>query len=431
MVANPNTLYLQEIPKSHPHKVVQFVPHQDDNISQQDLALLLAAMTQSLLTDVSKVVQLLSTQQEANATASQDNVSLASYREQQAAQAEQAYQSQLNAQKNPPWWQTLLNIVVKYVLPLVMCVVAALVFGPAAGVVALVVLAATTIPIKDGKSLVGLASAAIAKGLSEDFGWSAGVTELVEGIVNVVMATVLAVVGGGVSSAFAIGEAAETAVSEAVEDGASSAESSVADDAGGGSNFRMNAAKTIGLTTFASVTGGTNAWYDIAYGAFQIVDTDSKDQEKGKEIATWINIIMNVVISLVSLKVSFSSITENIPGAAGSSTIMKLLGSQNVLTIQKCLSSFSLVAMGSQAGSTTNQGFQEKHLKELEATVTEAMADLKFIEGVDQIASQNSNSVNSTLKTTLEHYKTMLSNPVNYASVEFEAAKEMQQCNKA
>jgi hypothetical protein len=215
-----------------------------EGISQQELAVLLANMTQTLLEDVAKLTDISAKEQQLSAEASQDWVSVAKSNFDQTQASEKAYQASLEAQKNPPWWQQLVNVMVKYVLPIVMCAVAGLAFGPAALVITAAVILATTIPVKDGKSLVGLASSAIAQGVASATGMSPAAEEVTEGVINVTFAVVLAVVGGGAASAFAVEaavetaatEEAETAVGEAVENGSSS-----------------NAGKLVGFNSFATV----------------------------------------------------------------------------------------------------------------------------------------------------------------------------------
>jgi hypothetical protein len=410
MVANPNTLYLQELPR--PSNIVQLTPLPQDGISQQALMLLLAMMTQTLLDDVSKMSGMQASHAQHLAETAQDWVGAAQSQLEQTKQAEQAYQQALDAQKNPPWWQQLIDILVKYVLPAVIVLVAGIAFGPVAAAATLAVILATTVPVKDGKSLVGLAASAIAQALSKACGLNAGETEIAEGVTNVVLAVVLAVASGGASAAFAVEEGAATAVEEAVaeeaEEGASTASS--------------GAAKMVGLGTFATVTGNTNAWYDIAFGTWQVADTNSKDQDTGKIVASIINTIITLVLSFASLKIGGSALAAS----DETSTLAEWLGPHNLLKFQKIMNLLVGGTLVAKAGSLVNQGFQVKQLRDLQAEMTESKALLKLIEGFDQMASQSSTSMNATLKSTLQHFTTMLSRDPNYALVEFTAAREMQ-----
>lgn len=383
-------------------------PVQDAPISQQELANILAAMTQTLLEDVSKIAGLLAEDQQKSAEVAQDWVGVAKSNFDETKAAEKAYEDALNAQKNPPWWQQLINIVVKYVLPAVMCVIAGLAFGPAAFVITAAVILATTIPVKDGKSLVGLASSAIAKGLGSAFNLSPAAQEVAEGVINVTFAVVLAIAGGGAASACAAEAATEAAVAEEAENVVSS-----------------GASKLVGFNTFVTVTGNTNSWYDVAYGSFQVADSNSGDQEKGKLIATAISMVMNIIFAIASCGVGASSLSST------SGSVSEFFESQNLVKVQKFLNNFVFVALTAKSGSSVGQAFALKDLSNLKSEMTNLQAGLKFVEGYGQLAEQNSDQVNKALKSTLTHYDTMIGNSPNYAELLFTAAKEMQRCNRA
>lgn len=377
-------------------KIIHLTPLKESqgNISPQDLVMLLAAMTQVLLTDMSKTAEALAQQAEANAQVSQLEVGAANTQSQEAL----ADQQKLQAEQNQTVWQQIANICTKYVLPALMCVAAAAIFGPAAGLIAGAIFLATAVPIHDGKSLVSLASSGIAEGLGKDFGWSPGVIQLVQGVLNVAIAVGLAVIGGAAASAGTVGEAVEESAVE--------------------STLQTNAGRFTAFNAFSSTTANTNSWYDISFGIGQLVDKNSKDQDTIKNAAQIISTILNVVVALASMKGTYSAFSEGIALSSGGS-----------MMIQKALTSVGYVTTGASASSTIAEGVQNQSLEDLTATITQKMGSLNFIEGVDHISSQNSNSVNAALKNALSQYATMLGNNPNYASVDLTEAKELSICN--
>ncbi len=420
MVANPNTLYLQECPKPYSGKIVHLTPLKETqgSISPEDLATLLAAMTQELLIDMSKTVQALAQQEEANAQASQLNVGAAQ------SQAEQAVsdQQKLQAEEHQTIWQQIANAFIKYVLPALMCIVAAVIFGPAAGIIAGAIFLATAVPIKDGKSLVALASSGIADSLSKDCGWSAGTTQLVQGVLNVVIAVGLAVVSGGAASTCTAGEAVAEVATTVEETVTTTIEESAASTLENGSQtvskLQTSAGRFTAVNAFSSTTSNTSSWNDIAFGIWQLVDKNPSDQDKGKEIAQIINTVMNVITAFASIGVTSNAFSQGLKASGTISTM-----------IQKGFTAAGYVTNLAVGGSVIAEGVQNQSLEDLTAEVTQKMGQLHYIEGVDHIASQNSTNLNTALKNALAHYDTMLGNNPNYASVELTEAKMLSVCN--
>lgn len=414
MVAQHQFLYLHEIPQERSGKVVQLMPENGD-ITPQQLAAILAAMTQTLLTDMSKLVEFLAEQQDISAQASQLDVSAAKAVQSQEEAAQKAYLQKLQEEENPPWWKKLLNVLTQYVLPIILCAVSAVIFGPAAGIISAIVFLATAVPVKDQQSLVGVISSSIAGAIGKACGWSAGTIEIVQGVLNVAMAVILAVVTGGAASSACAEEAVVETASSEVETAESSAST--------------NAGKFVGVNTFSSVTANTNSWYDIAFGSWQITHSSQDDQEKGKLIATIFGIVMNLMVVIVSLKVSWSSATEVNENGTTLSSFEKALGSSNSTRILKVLNYISQGITGANVGASIDQAFEIQEMASLNAEITKQRGLLQLFEGLVQISSETSSAVGTNLKTRLSEYDTMLGNNPNYASVEFTAAKEMAICN--
>jgi hypothetical protein len=318
----------------------------------------------------------------------------------------------LQEEEHPPWWKQLVDIITKYVAPILMCIVAGVIFGPAAGVISAMIFLATSVPVKDQQSLVSLMTSGIVNGLAKDFGWSAGVTAIVQGVFNVVVAVILAYATGGAASS----AVAEEALANAADSTLESAESTVANNAG----------KFMAFNTFSSVTASTNCWYDIAFGSWQM-QNGQNDQDKGELIATVFNAVMTFITTIASLgacgKISFDTIQE------GATNITESLGKASTTTILKVLNTMNNCAVAAKVGSSVDQAFESQETAALNSEITKQRGQIQLWEGFTQISSGTSGATQTDLKNHLSEYDTMLGKNENYASVEFTVAKEMAICN--
>jgi hypothetical protein len=377
MVANPNALYLQDVPKPakehRGNKVVQLTPVNGSgtaNASQQDVANALAAMTQNLLEDLATMMKYLSQEEQYSANAAQLNVSAGQAQMAQANNEIKSYEASLH----PSFWHKVLNvamIILKYVVMPIMVVgsiaLAALTGGATAALIAVLVVALCMIPI-NGQSAVGWAADGIAKGIGAIFHLNQNTVDLIQGVVGVVIAIVLAIATAGATAAAASGQVA-AAVEEAggevvakasgaaaeaggalaeggagaVEGGgeaAANAATAVADNASTaaktteniatkGARYVANSKIISAVNTFAQVSGSDNCWYNLALGAQEVNNPNGNKQEQ-ELIATYVSIGMNILTLLVSLGVSLSSIGQTMEDAGQFNKFAKWLNSSGL-----------------------------------------------------------------------------------------------------
>jgi|GEM_PF-6524697 len=338
------------------------IPDRDNcHISWQQLQENLAAMKSTILKTLADMIRFISEQMKENSELAQVNVGLAESQFEKAKKAEK----DLEASLNPPWWKVLLNIICKYILPIVLCVVAFVVFGPAAGMIAAAVFLLTALPIYDGKSVFSLCMEGISQGIGQLFHLSEAQVKVLQGVLTVVTAVLLAIAGGEAAA----GEAIEEGIDVAAEEGAS---------------FASSVQKFIGANVFGSVTGNSGCWEDIFMGIEQWANpNESKD--KMKEWAAIFAMIMNVIVMVGCSVTSASALSSASESASELSPIARVMGGNNLTRMTMIMNKMLVAINLAQAASSVYQGYLDENIAEKQARLTLLYAGLQLIDGTNSI----------------------------------------------
>ncbi len=482
MAANAD-LFLLNIPQppvSNDGKRVTLIPmtgpskaeDSSSGNSSQDVAEALAAMTQSLLSSMQKMLQFLSEEAEQNAQTSQENVSLSSS---QAAEAAK----DLNSVLHPSFWASFLPTFLKILGPVlaVSSLVLALYIGPAAFLITAAIIVVTMIPVHNGQGMLASAVDAAVQAVGKDCGWSPATIQLVKGIINLVVGISVAILGGYAAAGEAVAEVADTAAEEVgteldvfasnatnfadqaeeisgeADQIGEQAEQTVESAAAKAARYQSNAAKFVGFNTAASTIGSNSKCFnDIFMGAWSL--SNPNDSEKGKKWAEVFSMIMNLLVVVASCGGSLSAVSGLASDADELSTTLKSitnffdedsafiklisrlstgLGEGLAGTTASQLQNYTvkLTALLNALGSGANiaNGFQEKNAAELQAQITKLRGEFEFSQGTGAILNQMTALTNNALADSLKKFDALEKAP-NYSQAIFSEARAMLQENQ-
>jgi hypothetical protein len=426
-MATNAALTLQAPPPADSGKIVNLNPASGSgNVSWQDLQVELAMMIQTVLSCMSNMLNFISQEQQQNAEMSQLNVGLAKL---QSAQADKDYKAEI-ASENQPWYDKLLDIVLKYILPIALAIVSLFTFGATAFLIAVVILAITLIPMNsEGQSLLQIVSGAIAEGIGSACGMTPDQIQILQGCIGLIIAIGLAVLGGVGALEGTVVEVAETAAEEASTVAGSVGETvagtvgetvgetteTVAETAeNAAAKFKMNAAKFTAFNTFASTASNSNAFYEIFYGSYMTANPTA-DRSKAAQYAQIFSLVMEVVTSLICMVGSGISLAKGAEDAGQFNSFAKGLGSAGSLNLMRAMNIFQTTTNVASGVADVQKGFAAYELGKLMSELTRILGSLNYTLGTNAMLNQLSSSLTAFQKQIQTEDMALLGHRQNFS----------------
>jgi hypothetical protein len=422
MAANPSSLYLMTPPtQNHAPKLTLVSSSKgtdDSNISQAELMDELCAMIQLLHMIEGKLATNQAKLSENSNSVSQLLLDGTSGQVQEAQKQEKAHEASLHES----FWERLKDIVLKYVVPIFMAIVAVVVtactFGAGAAIAAAIVVGATlllTTPIPGANtSLLSMAATAIAQKLGQDFGWSQAKIQEVTGYINLALGVLIAIVAsvatlgsGAGASVTALEQAGEEAGME-IADMASEEGSTAANQTG----ISAKGAVYFATQAFASQISGSNAFSDIIMGTS--LNQNSNDKASAEKIGGIVATILNILVQIVAM------IAGGLAMSGASASEGASLGSLFGQSTSTVLRGVSVAVVGTTVTGATNNSYEayvDVTMGKLLASITKLLGSLKVGENISQQVSSEITQINTTLKTYADQYSSVLKQLSNLAVV--------------
>lgn len=389
-----------------------------------------AKMLMAILNSFSILLATLSHQEELNSQISQGSITAAEANYNEAKTQETKLEQALYKKEHSPWWKSLLNVVVKYVLPVVMCVVALLTFGMGSALVCGAAVAVSMSGLLDPNTKQGFlgrllmdASNAIGKTLGID-------PNIVMTVLTTVVITAATAGAGAFASTTTIAEAAETTAETVVNDATEMTEGAenieMSEISTTNSNPTTNQAELqtkvdrfntasknfVRLNTMTSLTSASNPGYYLALSILDSKDPHMSDDKK-KAIAELCSAIFNLIVGLTSMMGGFSTMKSagDLLGNVGK--ISQTLG--NVTNLYKALNGGNLIVNLLNSAATIYQGTLQTNTSNILAELQKLLAQIKFAQGFDKTTTINQNSLDTQIRSSNESYISVIQSSTNWA----------------
>ena len=432
MAANPSSLYLMTPPTENQTPKLTLVSSSKatDNspVSQAELMDELCAMIQLLHMIEGKLATNQAKLSESSNSVSQLLLDGTSGQVEAAQKQEKAYEGSLNES----FWDKLKDIVLKYIVPIFMAIVAVAVTvftcGAGAAIAAAIVIGVVlllTLPIPGtNTTLLNMAATAIAQKLGQDFGWSQAKIQEVTGYINLALGVILAVVAfvatlgaGAGASAAALEEAGgETGIelldtageegSTMAQEGANATENATEESAGAAvkqTGISAKGAAYFATQALASQTSSSNAFNDIIIGTW--LNQNPNDKVNAEKIGGIIATILNLLVQIGAL------IAGGVAMSGASASEGASLGSLFGQSASTVLRGVSVAVVGTTIAGAANNGYEayvDVTMSKLLSSITKLLGSLKVNEELSKQVSSQITQLNTTLRTYANQYNSML-----------------------
>lgn len=396
-----------------------------DKTAQDKLAQMLIILLQSF----AQTLRNLSEQEQLNCDIAQTGVTAANINMKAAQDQAAQVEKQLYDKAHQPWWKTLINIVVKYVLPIAMCIASIFTFGLATALVCAVVTAISLSGVLDPNSKQG-ALGRLLMNASTDIGKALGIDpNIVMTVLTTVVIVALTAGAGACATTTTVAEAAANAGEEAAEESIEMTTFSTTGEATTEStetatsttsklteqvNKFNNASKK--FTYFhaaSSLTGSLNPGY---YVAMSVLDAQysSMDDDKKKAIAEICSMVFNIIVNLISMVGGISSISDGGDLAGNISFLSKVNKAYGAIgSIYKGLNISSTIANIANGLMTIYQG--QLQLGGTTAEMQKLLALVKYSQDITRAAYSNQTTIDGEIKTATTQNGNLLQIAQNWA----------------